>query len=347
MSTFRRVTVELLDRSYPVVVGDGAQSDIVELIPEQVRRVAVVSQSGIPMTSDVVELLGQRFGSDVVRIDIGREETDKSMSTVEEVCRNFARIGLTRRDLVIGVGGGLVTDVAGFAASIWHRGTPVLHVATTLLAMVDAAIGGKTGVNLPQGKNLVGSFWQPIGVICDLDALETLSDREMRCGRGEISKYHFLTGEDLLALELDERISRCVEIKADVVAGDEREDGRRALLNYGHTLAHAIETVGGHSLAHGEAVAVGLAFAAQLARDLGRIDESRVEYHRHVIEDAYGLSAHAPTTFDPDELIETMRRDKKAVNGLTFVLDSQRGVEVVEQIDVSVVRRTLTAFLES
>ena len=173
--------------------------------------------------------------------------------------------GLTRRDVVVGIGGGMVTDVAGFAAASWHRGTPVVHVATTLLGMVDAAIGGKTGVNLPEGKNLVGAFWQPLGVICDLDALATLPERELRCGLGEMSKYHFLTGDDLLALALDERIARCIEIKADVVASDEREGGRRALLNYGHTLAHAIETATDHSIAHGEAVAIGLVFAAELA----------------------------------------------------------------------------------
>jgi 5-deoxy-5-amino-3-dehydroquinate synthase len=116
---------------------------------------------------------------------------------VEDLCREFARVGLTRHDVVIGVGGGMVTDVAGFAAASWHRGTPVVHVATSLLGMVDAAIGGKTGVNLPEGKNLVGAFWQPSGVVCDLDALDTLPERELRCGRGEMAKYHFLTGDDL------------------------------------------------------------------------------------------------------------------------------------------------------
>ncbi len=138
--------------------------------------------------------------------------------------------------------------------------------ATTLLGMVDAAIGGKTGVNLPiEGKNLVGAFWQPSGVVCDLDALATLPPREVRCGRGEMAKYHFLTGDDLLAMDETERIARCVQIKAEIVAADEREGGRRALLNYGHTLAHALEIATDHPLAHGEAVAVGLVYAAHLA----------------------------------------------------------------------------------
>ena len=197
--------------------------------------------------------------------------------------RGFAQLGLTRNDVVIGVGGGMVTDVAGFAAATWHRGVPVVHVATTLLGMVDAAIGGKTGVNLPEGKNLVGAFWQPSGVVCDLDALATLPDRERRSGDGEMAKYHFLTGDDLDAMTLTDRVARCVEIKADVVASDEREGGRRALLNYGHTLAHALEIATEHRLTHGEAVGVGLVYAAELAQRLGRIDADRVDEHRAVV----------------------------------------------------------------
>ena len=345
MSTVHRVEVDLGERSYPVFVANGVISELREVLPIGVERVAVVTQREVPMASSVMEVLSQGGGVAIERIDIGEGEFSKSLDTIEFVCGEFASMGLTRRDLVVGVGGGLVTDVAGFAASIWHRGTPVVHVATTLLGMVDAAIGGKTGVNLSRGKNLVGTFWQPRAVFCDLDALETLPMRELRCGRGEISKYHFITGDDLLALEMGERIAKCVEIKAAIVASDEREGGARALLNYGHTLAHALETVGGHSLAHGEAVAVGLAFAAELARDLGRIGQERVDYHRHVVEEVYGLEAAPPSGLDLESLIETMARDKKALRGLTFVLDSDRGLEVVERVDVSTVRRTLEAFL--
>lgn len=339
------VSVDLAERSYDVFVGHGTVSRLAAMVPAGVERIAVVTQDGIPIADDVVSVLSEAKRWNVHRIDIGRSETDKSLGTIEKICGFLADIGATRQDLVIGVGGGLVTDVAGFAASVWHRGTRVMHVATTLLGMVDAAIGGKTGVNLPHGKNLVGAFWQPCGVICDLDALDTLSEREMRCGRGEISKYHFLTGDDLLALDLSERIARCVRIKSDIVSGDEREGGQRALLNYGHTLAHAIETVGGHSLAHGEAVAVGLVFAATLARTLGRIDDDRVEYHRRVVEGAYGLESSPPGGLDAGELMATMARDKKALRGLTFVLDSERGLEVVEGVDSDLVARTLKEFL--
>ena len=229
-----------------------------------------MTQVGIP-----VEL---ELGDDIAveRFEIGHGEHHKTMATIETLTRGFAGMGLTRNDVVIGVGGGMVTDVAGFAAAVWHRGVPVVHVATSLLGMVDAAIGGKTGVNLPEGKNLVGAFWQPSGVICDLDTLATLPDRERRSGDGEMAKYHFLSGDDLNALDLTERVARCVQLKADVVASDEREGGRRALLNYGHTLAHALEIATDHSLTHGESVGIGLVYAAELARTMGRIDDARV-----------------------------------------------------------------------
>jgi 5-deoxy-5-amino-3-dehydroquinate synthase len=333
-----RVNVPLADRSYEVVVGNGAISELDALVPASARRVAVVTQAGIPLEVSLPD-------RDVQTYVIGDGESAKSLSTVEDLVRGFARQGLTRRDVIIGVGGGMVTDVAGFAAATWHRGTPVVHVSTTLLGMVDAAIGGKTGVNLPEGKNLVGAFWQPSGVICDLDALASLPERETRCGLGEMSKYHFLTGDDLLAMPLDQRIARCVEIKAEVVASDEREGGRRALLNYGHTLAHALETATDHDLAHGEAVAIGLVFAAELALELGRVDEGRVDEHRRIVAGEYGLRITPPERLDTDDLLALMARDKKALDGLTFVLDGADGVEVVEQVPEAAVRSTLRRFV--
>jgi 5-deoxy-5-amino-3-dehydroquinate synthase len=176
----------------------------------------------------------------------------------------------------------------------------------------------------------VGAYWQPSGVICDLDALASLPQREVRCGRGEMAKYHFLTGDDLLALDEEARIARCVQIKADVVASDEREGGRRALLNYGHTLAHALEIATDHSMAHGEAVAVGLVYAARLAGVLGRIDDARVQRHLDVVGGSYGLATTLPDGLSPDRLVALMGRDKKVLSdGLTFVLDGPQGVEVV------------------
>lgn len=338
-----QITVPLGDRSYPVVVGEGVITSLASLTPAGVRRVALITQSGIPLAEPAVAALTDA-GFTVEVCHIGDGEQHKSLATIESLCRRFAGVGLTRLDVVVGVGGGMVTDVAGFAASCWHRGIPVVHVATTLLGMVDAAIGGKTGVNLPEGKNLVGAFWQPSGVLCDLAALSTLSERDLRCGRGEMAKYHFLTGDDLLAMPLAQRVARCVQIKADIVAADEREGGRRALLNYGHTLAHGLETVTDHRLAHGEAVAIGLVFAAYVARRLDRIDDERVELHRRVVTHEYGLSAQLPEGVDPEALLGAMARDKKALHGLTFILDGAAGLEVVEGVPESAVREALERF---
>ena len=335
LADVRRVTVPLGERSYDVVVGHGAVNQLRSTLPPSARQAAIVSQAGIPFPVDP-GLRTQRF-------EIGDGEPHKTLATVEALSRGFAAFGLTRNDVVIAVGGGMVTDVAGFAAASWHRGVPIVHVATTLLAMVDAAIGGKTGVNLPEGKNLVGAFWQPVGVICDLDALATLPSRERRSGDGEMAKYHFLTGDDLDAMDLTARVSRCVEIKAEFVAADEREGGRRALLNYGHTLAHALEIATGHDLTHGEAVGIGLVYAAELARLLGRIDAERVGAHRAVVGDTYGLPTTVPAGVDLDEVVALMARDKKALDGLTFVLDGPAGVEVVPGVPEEPVRAALTS----
>lgn len=325
MSGIRHVRVPLGDRAYEVVVGHGAAEYLGTLLPQTAQRAAVVTQEGVPID------IQANIAHEVFRI--GRGEQHKSLETIGELCRAFAQMGLTRNDVVIGVGGGMVTDVAGFAAATYHRGVPVVHVATTLLGMVDAAIGGKTGVNLAEGKNLVGAYWQPSGVVCDLDALDSLPERELRNGLGEMAKYHFLTGDDLLELDLTDRVARCVEIKADVVASDEREGGRRALLNYGHTLAHALEIATEHRLAHGEAVAIGLIFAAHLAHVVGRIPAERVDEHFHVVGEQYGLGTDVPSGLAPDDLLALMRRDKKALDGLTFVLDGPNGVEVVPGVD--------------
>jgi 5-deoxy-5-amino-3-dehydroquinate synthase len=299
----------------------------------------IITQQGIPADLELP--------IESKTVIIGQGESTKSLVTIDALSQEFADMGVTRNDVIIGVGGGMVTDIAGFAASTWHRGTPVVHVATSLLAMVDAAIGGKTGVNLPQGKNLVGAFWQPSAVFCDLDTLASLPERELRCGLGEVAKYHFLTGDDLLALSLDERVARCVGIKGSFVEQDERESGKRAFLNYGHTLAHALETVGQHQLAHGEAVAIGLIFAARLARALGRIDDARVDYHELVVGQTYSLQTRMPAGLDVDQLMAAMARDKKALNGLTFILDSPQGLEIVAGISADVVRSELISFSQA
>jgi 5-deoxy-5-amino-3-dehydroquinate synthase len=331
-----RVPVELGSRGYDVVVGAGARHELKRVLPPGARRVAVVTQSGIGVDVDP--------GIEHRRFLVDDGEQAKSLSTVEELCRSFARWGLTRADVVVAVGGGVITDTAGFTAAVYHRGVAVVHVATTLLGQVDAAIGGKTGVNLVEGKNLVGAFWQPGAVLCDTEVLATLPERELRSGRGEMAKYRFLGVEDLLDLPLDEQVAACVRAKAAVVASDEHEgaSGRRATLNYGHTLAHALETAGRYDLRHGEAVAVGLIFAAELATRLGRIGPERVAEHREVVA-AYDLPHSLPPGADPAELVRLFRRDKKALDGLTFVLDGPRGVEVVPGVDAEPIHAALAA----
>ena len=328
------IPVPLGDRSYDVHVGHGARHRLLELLPPGVLRAAVVTQASIPWTVDP--------GVDAKVFTIPEGEDHKDLGSVEDLCRDFATWGLTRGDVVVAVGGGLVTDLAGFAAAMYHRGVPVVHVSTTLLGQVDAAIGGKTGVNLPEGKNLVGAYWQPHAVLCDTETLETLPPREYRNGLGEMAKYRFLGAPDLLDLGLDERVAECVRIKADVVSSDEREGGRRMILNYGHTLGHAVEAASGFDLRHGEAVAVGLVFAAELALRLGRIDAARVAEHRRTVG-AYDLPMHIPNGIDLERVRAYIGRDKKAVHGVTWVLDGPDGVEPVRGVDPALVDECMEA----
>jgi 5-deoxy-5-amino-3-dehydroquinate synthase len=327
------VTVDLgPERSYPVVVGRGALGALRSVIPAGVRRVAVVTQEGIGVDVDP--------GVEHQVFTVPDGEQAKRLEVVGELASRFAQCGLTRRDAVVSVGGGVVSDLAGFVAATYHRGVPVIHVSTTLLGQIDAAIGGKCGVNLPEGKNLLGAFKQPAAVICDTSTLATLPAPEFLSGMGELAKYHFLGGGQLDRLALAERVAACVAIKAEVVSGDETESGRRAILNYGHTLAHALETALAYEIRHGEAVAVGLIYAAELARRLGRIDADRVAEHRRVVA-AYGLDATLPAGAEPDELVELFTRDKKAVDGITFVLDGPSGIEPVIVGDRALLRSVM------
>ncbi|HEX6393934.1 MAG TPA: iron-containing alcohol dehydrogenase, partial [Acidimicrobiales bacterium] len=192
----RELNVELGDRSYPVIVGSGARHRVLEYLPPKSNRAAVVTQESIPWQVD--------SGIEQRTFTLDQGEEAKNLESVEQLCRGFTAWGLTRADVVVAVGGGVVTDVAGFAAAVYHRGVAVIHVPTTLLGQVDAAIGGKTGVNLPEGKNLVGAFWQPGAVLCDTETLTTLPPREYRSGLGEMAKYAFLGVEGLRDMALDD-----------------------------------------------------------------------------------------------------------------------------------------------
>ncbi|AYN40328.1 3-dehydroquinate synthase [Streptomyces dangxiongensis] len=335
----RRIEVALRDHGYAVHIGPGAR----RLLPSVVRDLGARRVVVVTALPDA-DLPDPGVPCHVVRARDG--ERDKTLATVEEYCRAFVRFGLTRSDAVVAVGGGTVTDTVGLAAALYHRGVPVIHVPTTLLAQVDASVGGKTAVNLPEGKNLVGTYWQPAAVLCDTDHLATLSPRDMLSGYGEIARCAFIGAGDLRGLPLHEQIAAGVALKAAVVARDERDQGLRHILNYGHTLGHAIERATDYAWRHGEAVAAGTVFAGRLAGALGRVDDRRVAEHQEIVAH-FGLPTWLPSGVCAQTLVSLMRRDKKGLDtadgALTFVLDGPDGAELVHSVPESVVRSALAA----
>jgi len=344
-----RVSVELTDRTYDVVIGDGARHELAGLIATRVpdaRMAAII----VPASLREQPWFDLSTNIDTVIIDVPDGESAKTLSHVESLCDSFVTHGLSRRDVVIGVGGGATTDLAGFAAAVYQRGIAVAHVATSLVAQVDAAIGGKTAVNLTAGKNLVGAFHQPVGVLCDLATLSTLPEREWRCGQGEVAKCWLLEGRtvnELREASTDEWITAAVALKSRIVGADEREGGQRALLNYGHTLAHSLEAqkLGGSSLdvLHGEAVAIGMAFAVRLAQRLGRVGPETVGAHDDVLSH-WGLPSALPRGLRADDLLAAMAKDKKAHHNLTFVLPGPEGFDVVPDLAFDTVHAALLDF---
>lgn len=328
-----RVHVDLRERSYDVHIGAGTRHMLAEVVAGLgAARAVVVSARPAEWAPDPGvphQLIKARDG-----------EQDKTLETVGALCRRFADAGLNRGDVVVACGGGTTTDTVGLAAALYHRGVPVIHLPTSLLAQVDASIGGKTAVNLPEGKNLVGAYWQPAAVLCDTDYLRTLPEREWRNGYGEIARCHFIGAGDLRRLSTVEQIVASVRRKAEIVSSDERDAGRRHLLNYGHTLGHALEIATDFGLRHGEGVAIGTVFAGRLAGALGRVHQHRVEEHLSVVQH-YGLPWRLPADADVDTLIDLMKLDKKANGGLAFVLDGPAGAELVPGVPERVVRDCL------
>ena len=340
----RRVTVALSE-PYDVLVGPGALAHLGDALGTH-RRVAVVSQTAVADAHAPATLESLRAGGrDAQAFTIGDGEAAKTLVTVEGLCRELAFWGLQRGDAIVALGGGVVGDTVGLAAALYHRGVALVQAPTTLLAMVDAAIGGKTAVNLPEGKNLVGAFHQPLAVVADIDTLESLAAADFRSGLGEVAKYALLPEGGAVASLLDahaaavlardpgvltDLVAACVEVKATIVASDpEERTGARATLNYGHTLAHALETTGEYSLSHGEAVAVGLVFAITLASALERVDGDAVTRVRTVLGEL-GLPTEVPTEGQVDELLAVMARDKKSRARLTFVLPGPTGLTLVD-----------------
>jgi 3-dehydroquinate synthase len=340
------------DSAYDVVIGDGLLSELPGLLGSGVERVLVIHPSALRTTGKAVSdgLVGQGFSAFVAEVPDG--ESAKSAGVAASLWALLGQHGLTRSDAIVGVGGGTVTDLAGFVAATWLRGIAVVQVPTTLLGMVDAAVGGKTGINTAEGKNLVGAFHPPAGVLCDLGLLQTLPGDELVSGMGEVIKCGFIADPVILDLvEADpqsvrrwdgpavrELVERSVVVKARVVTEDLKESSLREILNYGHTFAHAIEQVESYSWRHGEAVSVGMVYAAELARLAGRLDDAVVDRHRSTL-DGVGL----PTSYRGDrwpELYAAMRRDKKSRGSLLrfVVLDALAEPGRLEGPDESILK---------
>ncbi len=315
---------------YDVVVGH----DLLDRLPGMLGggggRVAVARAASLADLGDRVLAVLREAGCVVLDLPLPDGEAAKDVAVAADCWQALGRAGFTRSDAVVTVGGGATTDMGGFVAATWLRGVRVVHVPTTLLAMVDAAVGGKTGLNTGEGKNLVGAFHEPSGVLCDLRTLAGLPRPELVSGMAEVVKCGFIADPAILDLverspstamtvgspELRELVERAIQVKIDVVAGDFRETGGvgghpgREALNYGHTLAHAIERAEHYRFRHGDAVAIGMVFVAELARLAGLLDEATADRHRSVLR-----SVGLPTSYDGvswEDLLGTMRIDKKA-----------------------------------
>jgi 3-dehydroquinate synthase len=340
-----RVTVPIPGRSYDVVVGSGVIADAGAHLPEfpKAAQAFVVADRGVADAwfAPLSDSLDER-GLHAVLLTVPAGEEAKTMQVYGTLLHQLATQEAHRDDVVIALGGGTTGDLAGFVASTYMRGLPLVQVPTTLTAQVDAAIGGKTAVNLPEGKNLVGTFYQPTAVLCDVGALATLPDRDFRAGLAEVAKYALTLDTDLLA-ELEENpapvlgrepaamerlVARCVAAKAITVSQDERDTGLRLFLNYGHTLGHALERLEGFAgRSHGEAIAVGMVFAARLAEDRGLASEGLAARTSRLLN-SLGIEAVGPLPPVRD-ILEAFKMDKKFHGGIRFVLLEEAGHPVV------------------
>ncbi len=309
---------------YDVVVGEDLLGELAGQLGAEVQRVAVIHPGALRTTADVIRDDLAEQGYEAHALEVPDAEDAKSAEVAAYCWSVLGRIGMTRSDAIVGIGGGATTDLAGFVAASWLRGVRWIPVPTTVLGMVDAAVGGKTGINTAGGKNLVGAFHPPAAVLCDVAALETLPPNEYVAGFAEVVKAGFIADPAILDIvqaepeaasradgpHTRELIQRAIRVKAVVVSTDLRESGPREILNYGHTLGHAIEKVERYQWRHGAAISVGMVFAAELARLVGRLDDATADRHRTVLE-ALGL----PTSYDADawpRLLEAMRVDKKS-----------------------------------
>jgi 3-dehydroquinate synthase len=353
-----RVTVSVPGGSYDVVVGQGILEEAAASLPELSKAEKAFVVADPTVAAAYLEPLAGGLGPSalrVVHLGVPAGEEAKSLQTVAAVHRQLATLEAHRDDVVIALGGGSVGDLAGFVAATYMRGVRLVQVPTTLTAQVDAAIGGKTGVNLPEGKNLVGAFHQPVAVLADVATLSTLPDREYRSGLAEVAKYGLAVEPRLLELlearsdavvardpvVMQDLVARCVRIKARIVAADERDRGARLTLNYGHTLGHALERLDEFSgRSHGEAIAVGMMFAARLSEAMGTAPSGLSARHAGTLR-LLGLEPDGALP-SSDRILDAMRMDKKFRGGLRFVLleDIGRPI-VVDDVPEDVVVTTL------
>lgn len=350
-----RIVVELGPRSYTVLVGEGLLDRTAEVLPEGGwRRAAIITDGNAgPLYSGTVSRCLREAGLEVTTCTVEPGERSKSAGKAFELLESLTTSGLGRSDLVVALGGGVVGDLAGFVASVYKRGVPLLQVPTTLMSQVDSSIGGKTGVNLEEGKNLVGTFHQPVAVLCDVGTLRTLDKRQYTSGLAEVAKYAFLDPA-LLPRPLGEMasplraagpevlvtvVSRCAGAKAEVVSEDERDTGVRAVLNYGHTLGHALEAVTAYrgTYTHGEAVAIGMVFAALVASRTGVADGRLADRHIEALRSLGLPTAPLEPIADFDAVLNAIWHDKKSRGGIAMVLLHGEGhPEVHPDLDVSV-----------
>lgn len=357
LETLRVATIHIGERSYPVFVGGGLLGQLGEAIRGHLPGIT----GCVAVTSSPVDLLyGGRMMTALTalhpeKVLVPEGEEAKNWNAVGELLGTLIKRGLDRRGVVVALGGGSVGDSVGFAASIYMRGVRIVQVPTTLLGQVDSGIGGKTAVNHIAGKNLIGSFHQPSLVLCDTDLLASLPRRELLSGLAEVAKYGVVAdsilfkvledkAERLLSAEADTLrwvVTRCVAAKAKYVEADEHDDkGVRASLNYGHTLGHAIETLSGYEIRHGEAVAIGMVAASRVAVSLGLLRQRDLNRQIELL-DALGLPTESP--YGADEVLPSMRRDKKAENGLLrLVLPTGIGADpVVRSVSETEIREAL------
>ncbi|MBO1268446.1 3-dehydroquinate synthase [Arthrobacter cavernae] len=348
-ATVIKVTGQSANENYDVVVGNGLLGSLPAALGERVRRVLVIHPRALRLTGDTVRDELEAAGFTALTAEIPDAEEGKHIQVAAFCWQVLGQNDFTRSDAIVAVGGGAVTDLAGFVAATWLRGVKVIHMPTSLLGMVDASVGGKTGINTAEGKNLVGSFHPPAAVLADLDTLQTLPKNELISGMAEVIKCGFIADPAILDLVeqnpdavtdpgsavVRELIERAIAVKAKVVSEDLKESGLREILNYGHTLGHAIELVERYSWRHGAAVSVGMMFAAELSRSVGRLSDADADRHRTILE---GLGL--PVTYRRDRwqgLLDGMRRDKKSRGDLLrfVVLDGVAKPGILDVPDTS------------